>query len=39
VRRETNSWHWPVIMFAYMIALAYGAAFIVYQSAVALGAG
>ncbi len=39
VRRETNSWRWPVIMFAYMIALAYGAAFIVYQSAVALGAG
>ncbi|OXE36691.1 MAG: ferrous iron transporter B [Phenylobacterium zucineum] len=39
VRRETNSWLWPVVMFAYMISLAYAAAFIVYQAAVALGAG
>ena len=39
VRRETNSWRWPIIMFAYMLGLAYGAAFIVYQTAVALGAG
>ena len=39
VKRETNSWRWPIIMFTYMAALAYGAAFIVYQTAVALGAG
>jgi ferrous iron transport protein B len=39
VKRETNSWRWPIIMFSYMIALAYIAAFIVYQSAAALGAG
>ncbi len=39
VKRETNSWRWPIIMFSYMISLAYIAAFIVYQSAVALGAG
>ena len=39
VRRETNTWRWPVIMFVYMIALAYAAAFMVYQVAVALGAG
>ncbi len=29
VRRETNSWKWPAIQFAYMLALAYGAAFAV----------
>lgn len=29
VRRETNSWKWPAIQFAYMLALAYGAAFVV----------
>ena len=27
VRRETNSWRWPLIQFAYMTALAYGSAF------------
>jgi ferrous iron transport protein B len=31
VRRETNSWTWPVVMFVYMITLAYLAAFIVYH--------
>jgi len=39
VKRETNSWLWPAIMFTYMTALAYLAAFIVYHSAVALGGG
>jgi ferrous iron transport protein B len=39
VKRETNSWRWPLVMLAYMTALAYGAAYIVYHSAVALGAG
>ena len=29
VRRETNSWTWPAIQFAYMLVLAYGAAFVV----------
>jgi ferrous iron transport protein B len=29
VRRETNSWKWPALQFAYMLALAYGAAFVV----------
>ncbi len=28
VRRETNSWKWPVLQFVYMLALAYGAAFV-----------
>jgi ferrous iron transport protein B len=36
VRRETNSWKWPVIMFAYMITLAYLAALVVYQIAIRL---
>jgi ferrous iron transport protein B len=29
VRRETNSWKWPALQFVYMLALAYGAAFVV----------
>jgi ferrous iron transport protein B len=29
VRRETNSWKWPAVQFAYMLVLAYGAAFAV----------
>jgi ferrous iron transport protein B len=37
VQRETNSWRWPLVLFAYMIALAYGAAFVVYHAATALG--
>jgi ferrous iron transport protein B len=38
VRRETNSWVWPTVLFAYMITLAYLAAFIVFHVARALGA-
>jgi ferrous iron transport protein B len=37
VKRETNAWRWPVIMFVYMIALAYLAAFVTYQIATRLG--
>jgi ferrous iron transport protein B len=33
VKRETNSWTWPIVMFTYMIVLAYLAALIVYQIA------
>jgi len=39
VKRETNSWIWPTVMFVYMVALAYLAAFVTYHVAVALGAG
>ena len=39
VKRETNSWRWPIIMFAYMTALAYIAALVTYHVALALGAG
>ncbi|MBA4013241.1 MAG: ferrous iron transporter B [Phenylobacterium sp.] len=39
VKRETNSWLWPTVMFVYMVTLAYVASFIVYHTAVALGGG
>jgi len=31
VRRETNSWKWPALQFAYMTLLAYGAAFLAFH--------
>ncbi len=31
VRRETNSWRYPLMMAGYMFALAYGAAFVTYR--------
>ncbi len=31
VRRETNSWRWPLFMFSYLTLLAYLAALLVYQ--------
>ena len=31
VRRETNSWKWPIIQFVYMGVLAYLSSFIAYQ--------
>jgi ferrous iron transport protein B len=31
VRRETNSWKWPLFQFAYMTGLAYAVTFIVYR--------
>ena len=37
VRRETNSWRWPVVQFAYMFTLAYIAAFVTYRIASAFG--
>ncbi|WP_353860271.1 ferrous iron transporter B [Azospirillum formosense] len=36
VKRETNGWFWPAVMFVYMITLAYGASFITYRVASAL---
>jgi ferrous iron transport protein B len=36
VKRETNSWRWPTVMFVYMLALAYLASFIVFHIASAL---
>ena len=39
IRRETGSWKWMAITFAYMFALAYAASFATYNIAVALGAG
>jgi ferrous iron transport protein B len=37
IRRETNSWFWPVFAFSYMTLLAYAAAVFVYQVGTALG--
>jgi ferrous iron transport protein B len=38
VRRETNSWRYPLIMAGYLFALAYVGAFVTYRVALALGA-
>jgi ferrous iron transport protein B len=38
VRRETNSWRYPLIMAAYLFALAYVASFITYRVTLWLGA-
>ena len=37
VKRETNSWRYPLMMAGYLFALAYIASFITYRIAVALG--
>jgi ferrous iron transport protein B len=37
VYRETQSWRWPLFLFAYMTVLAWVASFIVYQGGRALG--
>ena len=39
IRRETGSWRWMAVTFGYMLALAYVAAFVTYNVAVAFGAG
>ncbi|HEY3730338.1 MAG TPA: ferrous iron transporter B [Steroidobacteraceae bacterium] len=39
VRRETNSWRYPLIMAGYLFVLAYLAAFATYRIALLLGAG
>jgi ferrous iron transport protein B len=39
VKRETGGWTMPLVMAAYLFALAYAASFITYRIALALGAG
>ena len=39
VKRETNSWRYPLIMAGYLFGLAYLASFVTYRIAVALGWG
>ncbi|MFL6606159.1 MAG: ferrous iron transporter B [Steroidobacteraceae bacterium] len=39
VKRETNSWRYPLLMAGYLFALAYVGSFATYHIAVALGAG
>jgi ferrous iron transport protein B len=38
VKRETNSWRYPLMMAGYLFALAYLASFVTYRVAIALGA-
>jgi ferrous iron transport protein B len=38
VKRETNSWRYPLFMAGYLFALAYVASFVTYRVAVALTA-
>jgi len=37
VRRETNSWRWPLFMVCYMLVLAYVASLITFQGGRLLG--
>jgi ferrous iron transport protein B len=37
VRRETRSWRWPAFLFAYTVALAWLASFLIYQGGKLLG--
>jgi len=37
VRRETNSWRWPIFMLVLMNVMAWGASFVVFQGGRALG--
>lgn len=39
VKRETNSWRYPLIMAAYLFAMAYAGSFVTYRIAVAMGGG
>jgi len=39
MRRETNGWRWPLLQFALMTGLAYGATFTVYRLGIVLGIG
>jgi ferrous iron transport protein B len=39
VKRETNSWRYPILMAAYLFGLAYLASFITYRIALAFGLG
>jgi ferrous iron transport protein B len=39
VRRETNSWRWPLFMISYMLVLAYVASLITYQGGHLIGLG
>ncbi|SBT03089.1 Ferrous iron transport protein B [Candidatus Accumulibacter aalborgensis] len=39
VKRETNSWRYPLLMAGYLFALAYGAAFVTYRVALLLTGG
>lgn len=37
IKRETNSWRWPIFTFGYMTGLAYTASLVVYQVGIRIG--
>jgi ferrous iron transport protein B len=39
IRRETNSWKWPMVTLVYLTLLAYAGSWVTYHAAVALGWG
>jgi ferrous iron transport protein B len=39
VRRETNSWRWPILMIVMMNALAWGTSFVIFQGGRVWGLG
>ena len=39
IKKETNSWKWPLIAFAYLFVLAYIASLVTYHTALAMGWG
>jgi ferrous iron transport protein B len=39
VKKETNSWRWPLFQIGYMTALAYAITFVVYRTGIMLGLG
>ncbi len=39
MRRETNTWRWPLFQIGYMTALAYVATFLVYRGGILIGLG
>ncbi len=39
VRRETNTWRWPLFQIGYMTALAYAVTFVVYRGGLLIGFG
>jgi ferrous iron transport protein B len=36
IRKETETWRWPIISWLYMTSLGYGGAFLVYQVGTAM---
>jgi ferrous iron transport protein B len=39
VKKETNSWRWPLFQIGYMTTLAYVVTFVVYRAGIMFGLG